>query len=93
MFLLLSWRRHRRAAHDGFTVKAIEEYEPIQARAAIEAALSCLAHSEDWKSHVEWSVFPEPPPKTTLCNVTDFPWLPDQVLRFHHFEIGLRLAG
>ncbi|KAI0088550.1 cytochrome P450 [Irpex rosettiformis] len=47
------WRRFRRAAHEGFSIRAVEKYQPIQAEAAAIAMLRTVAHPEDWEHNLE----------------------------------------
>lgn len=47
------WRRHRRAAHEGFSLKASKASQAIQVRAAVHTALGMLSDPEQWEHHIE----------------------------------------
>lgn len=42
------WRRHRRAAHDGFNPSVVAKLQPIHLQAVSKTVLSMLACPEDW---------------------------------------------
>ncbi|KAI0088551.1 cytochrome P450 [Irpex rosettiformis] len=48
------WRRLRRAAHESFSVKAVQNFRPIQREAAHLASLSIHKDPGSWTPTVEW---------------------------------------
>ena len=47
--VLNSWRRFRRAAHEAFTKRAIQNYHPVQIKEATILVSSLLTHSANHK--------------------------------------------
>jgi cytochrome P450 len=47
------WRKMRRAANDGFSVRAVTRYQPIQAKAAIRLVLNIISQPDVWKDSVQ----------------------------------------
>ena len=57
MLLLLawlgSWRKMRRAGHEGFNLRASEQYQPMQAREAGLTVLDLLAQPDTWEDRLK----------------------------------------
>jgi hypothetical protein len=43
----------RRAANDGFSVRAVTRYQPIQAKAAIRLVLNIISQPDVWKDSIQ----------------------------------------
>ncbi len=50
---LYRWRRFRRAAHEGFSPRAVEKYQGILSEAASLAMLRTILQPQNWEHNLE----------------------------------------
>ncbi|KAI0072587.1 cytochrome P450 [Panus rudis PR-1116 ss-1] len=58
------WRRLRRAAHEGFNVRAVQTYQPLQEKESVRLVHHLLTEPENWDTHLKRSTA-----STVLCAV------------------------
>ncbi|CAL1709871.1 unnamed protein product [Somion occarium] len=63
------WRKLRRAAHEGFNVRACEDYQPLQEKESARLVNHMLEEPDNWDDHLKRSAA-----STVLC--ATYGWLP-----------------
>ena len=50
---LCRWRKLRRAAHEGFNVRACEDYQPLQEKESARLVHHMLEEPKEWDNHLK----------------------------------------